>query len=217
MRSQPKPSVLISSKFYGARKYETKFELGTIPRHPTREAKMGDGNVAISVYWSACVDIHDLSPPGCYNSVCNPRFCGRSRLLRIIGDGRNKTYHGMSCHQLSVYIHWETHLGRRPAFLLRWLYIGLRWYVTNVVIYRCQLEHSVLGLGSLIGPTIGSSLWRLTHRRTMTLIDTRERDFYQRIAKNRVDPSYQSPTNPIPDFYGSYPYFQKFCPRSFTI
>jgi len=59
-----------------------------------------------------------------------------------------------------------------------------------------------VGLGSLIGPTIGSSLWRLTHRHAMKLIDDREREFFQHIAKNRVDPSYQSPTNPIPDFYG---------------
>jgi hypothetical protein len=38
----------------------------------------------------------------------------------------------------------------------------------------------------------------------MKLIDAREREFFKHIAKNRVDPSYQSPTNPIPDFYGLY-------------
>ncbi|KZS89962.1 mitochondrial import protein Pam17 [Sistotremastrum niveocremeum HHB9708] len=58
------------------------------------------------------------------------------------------------------------------------------------------------GFGYLIGPTIGSSIWRLTHRRTMTLIDARDREFHRRIVKNRVDPRSQSATNPVPDFYG---------------
>jgi Mitochondrial import protein Pam17 len=66
------------------------------------------------------------------------------------------------------------------------------------------------GVGSLIGPIIGSALWRLTHRRTMALIDARDREFYQHIARNRVDPSSQSPTNPMPDFYGMLSLFTKY-------
>ncbi|KDQ61065.1 hypothetical protein JAAARDRAFT_32058 [Jaapia argillacea MUCL 33604] len=58
------------------------------------------------------------------------------------------------------------------------------------------------GMGYLIGPTIGSACWRLTHRRTMSLIEARDREFHQRIVKNRVDPTAQSATNPVPDFYG---------------
>jgi len=58
------------------------------------------------------------------------------------------------------------------------------------------------GLGYLIGPTIGSSFWRLTHRRTMSLIEVKDRDFHRRIVKNRVDPTAQSATNPVPDYYG---------------
>jgi import inner membrane translocase subunit TIM23 len=64
--------------------------------------------------------------------------------------------------------------------------------------YRCFC----LGFGYLIGPTIGSAIWRATHRRSVTLIDARDREFYQRIAKNRVDANLQSPTNPVPDYYG---------------
>lgn len=61
------------------------------------------------------------------------------------------------------------------------------------------------GVGALIGPTLGASIWRLTHRRSMALIEAREREFYQHIVRNRVDPSWQSATNPVPDFYGMLP------------
>jgi import inner membrane translocase subunit TIM23 len=57
-------------------------------------------------------------------------------------------------------------------------------------------------MGYLLGPTVGAACWRLTHRRTMKLIDARDREFYKRIVKNRVDPTAQSATNPVPDFYG---------------
>lgn len=36
----------------------------------------------------------------------------------------------------------------------------------------------------------------------MNLIEARDREFYRRIVKNRVDPTAQSATNPVPDFYG---------------
>ncbi|PCH37695.1 mitochondrial import protein Pam17 [Wolfiporia cocos MD-104 SS10] len=58
------------------------------------------------------------------------------------------------------------------------------------------------GLGYLFGPVAGSSIWRMTHRRTMRLIEARDREFHQHIVKNRVDPTAQSATNPVPDFYG---------------
>ncbi|KAJ8522365.1 hypothetical protein ONZ45_g1058 [Pleurotus djamor] len=59
-----------------------------------------------------------------------------------------------------------------------------------------------VGAGALIGPTVGSALWRYTHRNLVTVIDAREKEFLQHIARRRVDPSLQSPTTPIPDFYG---------------
>ena len=61
---------------------------------------------------------------------------------------------------------------------------------------------SYLGAGYLVGPIIGSTLWRVTHRRAMALIEARDREFHQHIVKNRVDPRAQSATNPVPDFYG---------------
>ncbi|RDB22177.1 Presequence translocated-associated motor subunit PAM17, mitochondrial [Hypsizygus marmoreus] len=59
-----------------------------------------------------------------------------------------------------------------------------------------------VGVGALVGPTIGSSLWRTRHRSQVALVDVMDREFYQRIAKNRVDATLQSPTHPVPDYYG---------------
>ena len=61
---------------------------------------------------------------------------------------------------------------------------------------------SVPGLGYLIGPVLGSSFWRMTHRRAMRLIERRDKEFHEHIVKNRVDPIRQSATNPVPDYYG---------------
>lgn len=36
----------------------------------------------------------------------------------------------------------------------------------------------------------------------MTLIEDKEREFHRHIKKNRVDPTLQSTSNPVPDFYG---------------
>ncbi|TFY64969.1 hypothetical protein EVJ58_g2277 [Rhodofomes roseus] len=57
-------------------------------------------------------------------------------------------------------------------------------------------------MGYLVGPIVGSSIWRMSHRRTLKLIEARDREFHQHIVKNRVDPTAQSATNPVPDFYG---------------
>ncbi|KAJ7578520.1 mitochondrial import protein Pam17 [Mycena floridula] len=59
-----------------------------------------------------------------------------------------------------------------------------------------------MGGGALVGTSLGLGIWRVMHNRTMNLIDGREREFYRRIAKNRVDASLQSPTSPVPDYYG---------------
>jgi hypothetical protein len=60
----------------------------------------------------------------------------------------------------------------------------------------------LVGTGAIIGPTIGTFLWRMQYRRLLPLIDAKDHLFFQRIAKNRVDATLQSPTNPVPDYYG---------------
>ena len=61
-----------------------------------------------------------------------------------------------------------------------------------------------VGAGAIIGPTIGTALWRLQYRSLLPLIDAKDHLFFQRIAKNRVDATLQSPTNPVPDYYGNF-------------
>lgn len=58
------------------------------------------------------------------------------------------------------------------------------------------------GLGYLLGPTIGGTIWKVSHRQILPLVEARERDFYQHIVRNRVDPRYQSTSNPVPDYHG---------------
>ncbi|KAJ3725156.1 mitochondrial import protein Pam17-domain-containing protein [Lentinula raphanica] len=61
-----------------------------------------------------------------------------------------------------------------------------------------------MGVGYLVGPTLGAFLWRQlpSSRRYGNLIDKKDKEFYERIAKNRVDVTLQSPTSPVPDYYG---------------
>lgn len=42
----------------------------------------------------------------------------------------------------------------------------------------------------------------MTHRRTLTLIEAKDREFHRHIVNNRVDPTAQSANNPVPDYYG---------------
>jgi len=58
------------------------------------------------------------------------------------------------------------------------------------------------GLGYLLGPTIGAACWRMTHRRTLALIEAKDREFHRHIVKNRVDPRAQGANNPVPDYHG---------------
>lgn len=57
------------------------------------------------------------------------------------------------------------------------------------------------GLGWLIGPMFGSTAWKIVHRKKASLIEQREKEFYEHVKKNRVDPSRQSFNNPVPDHY----------------
>lgn len=61
-------------------------------------------------------------------------------------------------------------------------------------------------LGYLIGPTIGSALFSLTHpsvsRGKPAPLEVMDRAFYDHIKANRASPEFQSVNNPAPDFYG---------------
>ncbi|KAJ6531107.1 mitochondrial import protein Pam17 [Mycena capillaripes] len=59
-----------------------------------------------------------------------------------------------------------------------------------------------MGAGYVVGPSMGSAVWRIMNRRAVAKIDARDREFYRHVANNRVDASLQSATNPVPDYYG---------------
>lgn len=56
--------------------------------------------------------------------------------------------------------------------------------------------------GWLVGPFLGGALWRAVHRRFTGDMSRKEKEFYERIKRFRVDPSAQSYNNPVPDYYG---------------
>jgi import inner membrane translocase subunit TIM23 len=80
--------------------------------------------------------------------------------------------------------------------------VGTPWAPNH---FAKATNYSVSGVGAILGPTVGTALWRFTHRRSVHLIDSKDHQFFQRIAKNRVDASLQSPTAPVPDYYGQTP------------
>ncbi|SNX84897.1 related to PAM17 - constituent of the TIM23 complex [Melanopsichium pennsylvanicum] len=58
------------------------------------------------------------------------------------------------------------------------------------------------GLGWLVGPTVGNSIWGVLHTKNANQIAQKDHEFYQHIKRNRVDPTRQSVQNPVPDYYG---------------
>ncbi|KAE8356663.1 mitochondrial import protein Pam17-domain-containing protein [Aspergillus coremiiformis] len=57
-------------------------------------------------------------------------------------------------------------------------------------------------VGWLIGPFVGNAVWGLINRRYKQAFMIKEKGFYDRIKRFRVDPSSNSIANPVPDYYG---------------
>ncbi|CCF45808.1 hypothetical protein CH063_14763 [Colletotrichum higginsianum] len=57
-------------------------------------------------------------------------------------------------------------------------------------------------LGWLVGPSVGSLVFYTLNKRWKNQMTIKEKEFFARIKKNRVDPSVSSVGNPVPDFYG---------------
>ncbi|CCU74889.1 presequence translocase-associated motor subunit Pam17 [Blumeria hordei DH14] len=58
------------------------------------------------------------------------------------------------------------------------------------------------GVGWLFGPVVGTAIFNFKNRSWRNEIDNKEREFYKRVRKHRVDPSNSSIANPVPDYYG---------------
>ncbi|RHZ65708.1 presequence translocated-associated motor subunit PAM17 [Aspergillus thermomutatus] len=57
-------------------------------------------------------------------------------------------------------------------------------------------------VGWLAGPFLGNAVWGLVYRRYKPAVLRKEKEFYDRIKRFRVDPSSNSIANPVPDYYG---------------
>ncbi|KAL8640935.1 MAG: hypothetical protein Q9228_002194 [Teloschistes exilis] len=59
-------------------------------------------------------------------------------------------------------------------------------------------------VGWLLGPFVGEGVFRIVHRSggVAGMMAEKEKDFYARIRRCRVDPSLASYSNPLPDYYG---------------
>lgn len=58
------------------------------------------------------------------------------------------------------------------------------------------------GLGYLFGPILGNLIFKLKNKSQLSLFDSKNKIFLEKIVKYRVDPSFQSFSNPVPDYYG---------------
>ena len=67
---------------------------------------------------------------------------------------------------------------------------------TGIAVTSCTF------LGWLLGPIVGNAVWRIIHRRGMREFVVKERAFFERIKRHRVNPSGAGANNPVPDFYG---------------
>jgi len=57
-------------------------------------------------------------------------------------------------------------------------------------------------VGWLAGPAFGNAAFNLRYRAIRGQIAKKEKEFYERIKKFRVDPTSSSMQNPVPDYYG---------------
>ncbi|KAL4936296.1 Presequence translocated-associated motor subunit pam17, mitochondrial [Aspergillus oleicola] len=56
--------------------------------------------------------------------------------------------------------------------------------------------------GWLVGPFLGNAVWSLVNRNYKKAFMLKEKEFFDRIKRYRVDPSSNSIANPVPDYYG---------------
>lgn len=65
------------------------------------------------------------------------------------------------------------------------------------------------GFAYLLGPFFGTSVFNLMNKRALQQFKAKDKVFLQKIKANRVDPSSQSFSNPVPDYYGERIYSLK--------
>ncbi|KAI7882204.1 mitochondrial import protein Pam17 [Lichtheimia hyalospora FSU 10163] len=56
--------------------------------------------------------------------------------------------------------------------------------------------------GYLAGPVLGDALFKVMNQKYVRAMDTRDKDFYDHIKRNRSSARLNSIRNPVPDYYG---------------
>lgn len=93
---------------------------------------------------------------------------------------------------------------------------GVSWsYLSNVEIDPTQMIFGfdpfmiffagfigVTGLGYMLGPLLGSAVFRVANTSKVSQYQIKNKEFLEKVFRNRVDPSSQSFSNPVPDYYG---------------
>lgn len=64
-------------------------------------------------------------------------------------------------------------------------------------------------LGYLVGPTFGNTIFKLSYKKHLPQYNAMDKIFLQKVKVNRVNPSSQSFSNPVPDYYGERIYSLK--------
>lgn len=68
--------------------------------------------------------------------------------------------------------------------------------------YMACVLSSAIG-GFLLSPILGRVAFNAMYgRKYGSALQDKESEFFHRISRNRVDPRYQSVSNPVPDYYG---------------
>jgi len=80
--------------------------------------------------------------------------------------------------------------------------IGNLFFGIDPVIAMGLSTVSCGAVGWLLGPFAGNAAFGLWYRQLKTQFVLKEKQFYQRIKRYRADPSTQSVSNPVPDYYG---------------
>ena len=54
----------------------------------------------------------------------------------------------------------------------------------------------------MAGPVLGDALFKVMNQKYVRAMDTRDKDFYDHIKRNRSSARLNSIRNPVPDYYG---------------
>jgi import inner membrane translocase subunit TIM23 len=58
------------------------------------------------------------------------------------------------------------------------------------------------GVGYMFGPLLGNLVFRVSNSSKIHQYKAKNKEFLEKVSRNRVDPSSQSFSNPVPDYYG---------------